>query len=131
MELKNLDKPVEEKKKSKQMYYTVGNITVCLLVEDGTVIARGVAIRSRVDLFDPKLGRKYSLDRAREAAGRKTNCNLIDISAYRGNPFDWFDLSIAKDMFGGFRSFYNPTLTDTERLFLINKGHTIIQMNRE
>jgi len=107
------------------VFYMVGNTTVCLLMEEGTPIARGISIYSRMDEFDSSEGRKRALDRAKEAAGRQEDCQPILIEAPRGSPFGWFDLSVAKDLFGSYKGSFKPELTDTEKLLLERRGHLV------
>ena len=112
-------------KKNGTVFYTAGNITVCLLIEDGVPVARGLGIFSRLDTFDPAIGRDYAVSRAKEALGRKCECGEILIDAARGNAYDWFDSSLAKDLFGNYKGYYMPTLTNTEKLLLKFNGKTI------
>jgi hypothetical protein len=107
------------------VFYMDGNTTVCLLMKEGVPIARGLSIYSRVDAFNPSEGRRRALARAREAEGRKMDCRPILVAAPRMAAYDWFDLSLAKDRFGGFKGFYMPQLTDTEKLLLENRGKLV------
>lgn len=56
-------------------YYTTGRagerITVCLLIGDGKILARGVAACSLKDQFVKKIGRKKALTRVHQAMGRE------------------------------------------------------------
>jgi hypothetical protein len=107
------------------MYYMVGNITVCLWMVDGVPAARGLGIGSRCDEFDPAEGRKYARDRAKEALGRKADCRAILIDAPRNNAYDWFDSSVAQDLFGNYKGYYMPKLTATEQRLLENHGSMV------
>jgi len=109
------------------VFYVDGATTVCLLMVDNKVVARGISVASALDAFIPLLGRKNALDVAREAAGRKKNCKKIDLFATRYTPFDWFNLSLAKDRFGDYKGVYEPELTDTEKLFILCKGIKVIK----
>jgi hypothetical protein len=107
------------------MYYMIGNITVCLLMQDGIPVARGLGIGSRCDSFVPAEGRKYAADRAKEALGRKADCREILIDAVRNNAYDWFDSSLAVDLFGKYKGYYQPVLTATETRLLASHGSMI------
>ena len=108
------------------VFYMDGNTTVCLLMEEGVPLARGLSTFSRMDeVFIPSDGRKQALDRAKEAAGRKVDCHPILVDAPRANPFDWFDISLARDRFGSYKAYYRPVLTTTEELLLKNRGKLV------
>jgi hypothetical protein len=109
-----------------KIFYMDGNTTVCLLMKDGVAVARGIGIFSRLDTnFVPAIGRKYALDRAHEAEGRKENCRPILIDAERNADYDWFDSSLARDRFGVYKGYYMPDLTGTETLLLANHGRLV------
>ena len=105
-------------KKNGTVFYLIGYTTVCLLMKDGVAVARGVGVHSCLDRFDPKEGRDYAISRAKEALNRQSDCGEIMLDAPRGNPYDWFSSSIARDLFGSFKGYYNPTLTETETRLL-------------
>jgi hypothetical protein len=109
-------------------YYYDGNTTVCLLMEDGVPVARGISVASNIDDFDPSFGRKQSLDRARKAYGTKSDVERIDLFAVRYTPYDWFSLSLAKDHFGEFKGYYNPNLTSTEKLLIASDWKKVITL---
>jgi len=115
----------------KELYYQDGNNVICLLIEDKQVVARGIAICSAYDVFSFEQGKEDSKKRALEARGRKSNCQPIllpyesDIREFgvapvviRSHETDLFTLSLVVDRFGGYKGYYNPTLTTTEKLFL-------------
>jgi len=105
--------------KSKTIYYLDGACTVCLLIEDGMVMARGIAICSRNDLFDYVEGKERSRKRALEANGRQRDCGEIKLQ--ESDRWEWFDimhLSLARDRFGDYKGYYMPELTSTEKLML-------------
>ena len=105
----------------KVRYYNDGRTTVCLIKEDGTVVARGISICSKIDLLSGK-GRELARNRALEARGRKADCGLIKLDEPRKGWFDIVDLSLAKDRFGDYKAYYMPVLTPTEVLFLSLKN---------
>jgi hypothetical protein len=113
------------------VFYMAGNTTVCLLMRDGVPMARGLSIYSRMDGFDPAEGRRRAMNRAREAEGRQSDCGQILIRAPRGNDFDWFDLSLAKDAFGDFKGYYMPLLTETEKLLLEFNGRLVLRNSQK
>jgi len=107
--------------KTKRVFYVDGATTVCLIVDEGEVVARGLAIASRAEEdFDPALGRKYALDRANEAWGRQNDCAPIDIDAKRaeGVYVDKLRMQLAIDRFGYYKGYYRPQLTPSEFLVL-------------
>ena len=106
--------------KDKVIYYMDGATTVCLLRKDGVIVARGLAICSRLDDWDGAEGRRHSRDRANEAYGRKHDCAEINLDAVRRGeyPVDVIHLSLARDRFGCYKGYYYPTLTPTETLVL-------------
>ena len=105
-------------KKNGTIFYLIGQMTVCLLMQDGEAVARGLGIHSSLDLFDPKIGRDNAVSRAKEAYNRKSDCGEILLDAPRGNAYDWFDSSVAKDLFGDYKGYYQPSLTETEKRLL-------------
>lgn len=108
-------------KNNKRVFYVDGATTVCLMIKDGEVVARGLSIASRAEVeFDPALGRKYATDRANEALGREADCSPIDIDAKRadGVYVDKIRMQLAIDRFGYYKGYYRPTLTPTEYLVL-------------
>jgi len=107
------------------VFYFDGGTTVCLLMQNGSVIARGISVYSRMDTFCFKTGRQIALARAREAAGRQCNCSKILLDAPRSMSFDWLNLSLAKDRFGDFKGYYCPEMTDTEKLLIEARGNGI------
>jgi hypothetical protein len=113
-------------RKNGNVFYTFGNTTVCLIMQEGVPIARGLAIHSSMDLFDPAEGRRKAIARAKEALNRKENCAPIMLTAPRGNAYDWFDSSVAKDAFGEWKGYYMPDLTGTEKMLLENNGRKIV-----
>jgi hypothetical protein len=109
-------------KKDKRVFYVDGATTVCLLVKEGEVVARGLAIASRADEFDPAEGRKYALARAHEAIGREGDCAPINIDAPRAAWTDRIHMQLAIDRFGYYKGYYRPLLTPTEYLILAIKN---------
>ena len=105
-------------KKNGTVFYLVGNTTVCLIMKEGVAVARGIAVHSCLDKFDPREGRDRAVSRAKEALNRQSDCGTIMLDAPRGNPYDWFSSSIARDLFGDFKGYYNPALTLTEQRLL-------------
>jgi hypothetical protein len=103
----------------KPVYYYDGNTTVCLLVENKQVLARGLSICSRDDVFFGSDGRDLSRKRALEALGRQKDCCEIRLDAYRAHPCDIVSLSLARDRFGEYKGYYQPVLTPTE-IIIIN-----------
>ena len=104
--------------KDKAIYYVDGQTTVCLLQEDGDIVARGISVCSRLDEFDKAEGRNRARNRALEARGRQRDCGEILLDVPRSTWFDAVHLSLARDRFGEYKGYYYPTLTPTERLVL-------------
>lgn len=104
--------------KDKAIYYMDGQTTVCLLQENGVVIARGISVCSRWDCFDGAEGRRLARNRALEARGRQEDCALINPDVIHRNVY----LSLARDRFGDYKGYYYPNLTNTECLVLRLKG---------
>lgn len=48
-------------------FYTLDRSVCCVFIDNGTVVARGVAVCSPLDKFDYKKGKKMALHRARAA----------------------------------------------------------------
>ena len=113
----------------KTIHYRVGNIIVCLLLEEGKVVSRGVSVCSRMDVCDEEKGRKKSMRRAKEAFGRKCDVYPIKLFESRGYKFDWFDLAIVKEWFGGNLGCYGPELTQTEKVLILRKGRYTLPAN--
>ncbi len=102
-----------------KIFYNDGQTTVCLILgSDQTVLARGIAICSRMDDFDGREGRATAQARAMEAVGRQADCGEIKVIAPRANPYDLIPVSLAKDRFGEYKGYYLPNLTPTEALLL-------------
>ncbi len=102
----------------KSVYYRDGATMVCLLVREGSVVARGLSVCSRADEFSPKMGRMQALARAREAAGRERDCSPIKINAARSTFTDRIHMQLAADRFGVFKGYFHPRLSPAERLIL-------------
>ncbi len=109
--------------KDKAIFYVDGATTVCLLRKGGEIVARGLAIQSRMDEWDGAEGRKHALARAHEAVGRKANCSPIDVDARRADGLfvDRIHMQLAIDRFGYYKGYYSPDLTPTEYLILASK----------
>lgn len=105
--------------KDRIIYYIDGQTTICLLRENDEIVARGISVCSRLDLFDKAEGRRYARNRALEARGRQVDCGEIRLDqVFRSTWFDVVHLSLAKDRFGNFKGTYMPVLTPTENLIL-------------
>lgn len=104
--------------KDKAIYYIDGHTTVCLLREDGEIVARGISVCSRLDYFDLAEGRRFAHSRALEARGRQKDCGEILLDTPRTIWFDRVHLSLARDRFGNYKGYYMPELTSTETLVL-------------
>lgn len=102
--------------KNRAIYYIDGSTTVCLLRENGEIVARGISICSRLDYFIKAVGRQNARNRALEARGRKRDCSEILLDKPRREWFDVIHLSLAKDRFGDYKGYYYPQLTPTEKL---------------
>jgi len=116
-----------KKNKDRTIFYVDGATTVCLLQQDGEVVARGIAICSRCDWENIKVGKDSAHKRALEARGRKADCCEIKLEEI--DRLGWFDIlhvSLARDRFGDFKGYYNPKLTPTEEIITnINIGSRI------
>lgn len=112
----------------KPVYYYDGNTTVCLLMDNGIAVARGISICSRADEFCGEYGREQARKRALEAYGRESNCEEIKLDAPRMNWCDYITLSLANDRYGGFKGTYMPTLSPTEEL--ITRKSYILKDNK-
>jgi len=100
--------------KNKPIYYVDGETTVCLLLEGKEVVARGIAICSRADFFNPAEGRRRARNRALEARGRQRDCEEIKLGLVRSAWVDELSMSLARDRFGNYKGYYKPVLTPTE-----------------
>jgi len=110
--------------KDRAIYYVDGAVTVCLLQENGEIVARGISVCSRADYFDLHEGRRYARNRALEARGRGRDCGEIRLDLPRSTWFDMVHLSLARDRFGNFKGQYKPILTETEKLvFKLKNGN--------
>ncbi len=98
----------------KQVYYLDGQTMVCLLVDKNEVLARGISVCSRQDIFTYKTGKRQALSAASEAYGRKCNVRPIKVDAPR-LFCDTLSISLARDRFGEYKGTYLPELTETER----------------
>ena len=81
-------------------------VTVCLLQANGD-ITRGTAICSDMDNPCKKTGRKISRDRAVYAMKKKVDSCEINKNAY-----------VSGGCIGGFKSEFNPLLTDHENTII-------------
>ena len=103
----------------KELYYYHGKITVCLLVKDGTVVARGVSICSPKDQFVKRIGRAKALGRALRAVTRREDNDLIIpyrnqiINNYEHNGIAHF-IFPAYELFSS-KSSYMPMLNQFEQ----------------
>lgn len=104
--------------KEKAIYYMDGQTTICLLLNDDTVVARGISVCSRADYFNKDEGRRFAHNRALEARGRQRDCGEIRLDLPRSTWFDRVHLSLARDRFGGHKGYYRPKLTPTENLII-------------
>lgn len=95
-----------------------GQTTVCLLLEEKKVVARGLSICSRWDDWDGALGRKHALARAHKARGMKQDCDEIKLMSNRTLPVDIVKLSLTRDRFGDFKGYFQPQLTPTEYMIV-------------
>lgn len=117
----------EKDDEMKKIFYIDGATTVCLLVESGEVLARGISIASRAEeVFDPSEGRKHALARAQEALGRQCDCSPILVNAPRAQGIfvDRVHMQLAVDRFGEYKGYYKPFVTDTELMILGNKWNS-------
>jgi hypothetical protein len=115
----------------KELYYYVrthtehGNLpraTVCLLVQDGKVLARGISICSVLDQFVKVKGRGLAKSRALKALAQKTGGGeilperFVKEHVYR-RLFVWeqaYPLFLAKNEVCGCKEVYMPQLTEFE-----------------
>jgi len=104
--------------KNRAIYYVDGQTTVCLLRENDTFIARGISVCSKSDHFDGAEGRRFAHNRALETKGRQRDCGEIKLDEPRIAWFDVISLSLAKDRFGGYKGYYLPELTPTEKIVI-------------
>jgi hypothetical protein len=105
--------------KMKSVYYVDGQTLVCLLVADGRVMARGLSICSRRDIFTFEQGKKQARDAAMEAFGRQCDVRPIKLGATRSCPVDELSLSLARDRFGEYKGYYMPILSFTEHAVVL------------
>jgi len=113
--------------KDRAIYYVDGRTTVCLLQEDGDIVARGISVCSRLDSLSKAEGRRCARNRALEAKGRQQDCAEIRLDHPRSIWFDKAHLSLARDRFGDYKGYYMPELTPTEKLIfdLKNGNHSL------
>jgi len=97
-------------------YYEYGVITVCLLIRDKQVLARGVAVCSPLDQFVKKVGRAKALGMALRALLRSESSEHISPRQFLGTHQQIHPLWEAEKF--GYRSQYIPKLTDTEKQIL-------------
>ncbi len=102
--------------KDRPIFYMDGATTVCLLPKDNMIVARGIAVHSRFDMFDGAEGRRYAFARAQEASGRQRDCCKIKLDTVR--RIDLVHLSLARDRFGEFKGYFHPRLTKTENIII-------------
>ncbi|MDP2684759.1 MAG: hypothetical protein Q8P20_07035 [bacterium] len=107
----------------KEIYYQDGRNVVCLLVENGKAVAKGVSICSKFDRYDYMEGADKAKKRALEAKGRKQNCQEINIIGRNAKGrkiegVDIFQLSLAMSNHGTWKGFYFPETTPVENLLL-------------
>lgn len=97
-------------------YYYEGTTTVCLLIEDGKVVTRGVSVCSPLDQFVKKIGRAKALGRAIQALVRGGDVGEMipfrfDSCQYRlGLEYAWWNFL--------YKSSYLPKLTEKEKAIL-------------
>lgn len=93
-------------------------ITVCL-IEDHGVIARGISVCSNLDQPCKKTGRAIAKTRAKHALVLGRDSLAINRFPYRAyTPL----ISFSNRACGGFKSYYNPSLTKYEqRLFIVKE----------
>lgn len=104
--------------KDRIIYYTNGKTTVCLLRENDNIVARGISVCSRLDIFNRGEGKRHARNRAFEARGRQRDCAEIKLGTPRSMWFDVVHLSLARDCFGDYKGYYMPKLTPTEETIL-------------
>lgn len=93
-------------------------ITVCLIEYHG-LIARGMAICSNLDQPCKKVGREIATERACYALANRKDSLAINRFPYKAyTPLIPF---INQDC-GGFKSYYNPSLTKYEQGLFIARG---------
>jgi len=102
-------------------YYLEKEITVCLLVKNGKVVARGIAVCSPSDQFVKKTGRAKALGMALRAAINKENNQII--KPRRFILYQPIHPLFKAEIFV-YRSYYLPSLTEFEKK-LLNKVVTL------
>ena len=94
-------------------------VTVCLLVFQGDIVARGVAICSQKDAPCKRVGRSIAKGRAMKAFIRKATSEPISFKHYAFDILRKVDPSISFEVLE--KSSFRPVLTSVERMFS-NKG---------
>ena len=123
------NKRLPELNVSHVLFYYVGNITVCLLVKDRELLARGIAVCSDRDQFIKKTGRAKALGRAVKAALKQINDDMVVTNPILRNsvaqlPFMFshvvFNTSQAQlgEFAPIFKSAYKPTPVEQEAKLL-------------
>lgn len=94
-------------------------ITVCLIEDHGGIVARGISICSNLDQPCKKVGRAIAKTRAMSALVLERDSLAINRFPYKAyTPL----LSFSNHSCGGFKSYYNPSLTRYEQKLFIAKG---------
>ena len=97
----------------KEIIYRKGGTTVCLLAEEGEVLARGISVCSKTDQFCRKTGKVKALGRARQAIYHQANASPIRDMLSFG---DLTPLATVRDFFDWkYKAFWKPQLTKYEQ----------------
>ncbi len=94
----------------KPLYYYKEKNTICLLIQDGQCVARGVSICSPLDQFVKRTGRAMALGRAMQALKHRTHNGLIEESRRVHYHLGLLDALVRF----GHKSIYMPVLTEFE-----------------
>ncbi len=116
-----------------KFYYNKENIsgiirnvsTVCLLLKEGEVVARGISICSMREQHNKQDGRSRAFGRARRALVKKENGEPINDKTDRFKPLKsvtvaelLYPLTRTKSEYGVYKSSFMPELTTKEKLIL-------------
>lgn len=121
-ELSGTHKAVVEESGARPLFYTDRLCTVCLLVRDRDVLARGVAIRSPLDSVNEKRGRRKAFSRARTALFEKANSmpvvprkihRIVWSDAEDDNVLESHGKHLEKVIWD-FKAYYQPVVLPTE-----------------